>query len=640
MAGKSVSIVILAILPISLSMQMNGAPGVSSKVEAPHNMMLTALKSNADSAAEMGRVFERSDEQHRKSMDEISKTMTQPKALEVLQKSQFANSSTLNRMASLLTGTKNLRKTSSADDGFGGLDGARKLLNDMLYEVMTTYDAEIAKCTDYYSKQCALMEVARGQISAANYIAATARGLILDSQATINHCEISIPETKLELKNHERKCESEKASMNDKLKIIMDDIAIMTMILELSDCDAKLLQMNKLAMLKCKDQCTNKDYLTFNHKGLEQHLRQLKSPGMQELMSKTFADLFNDAEPEASVQLVQVEGSEYMEAVRNKTEQDQATAATAQAPKKTKYKNKILPRTEVPSNPCTDPDAGAPSAADKRAAKCTLKKSPRCYNLQGRFLQIQAGIADSRDALLDDIAKTEQSCKETTRLLEASIGSDSSLLISSQTKLSQAMEKENSAGESGRKVNEENELYDADLQKQMKTCSKNYIDYETDICAFRKIRGDVFKKLKPGHTGFFQDCEVSPWTPEECNEKCAGGVQNLTRSVLSHPNGGSKCLPLKSEKKCNRSPCPVNCVLKEWGGWSRCSSKCGGGQSQRVRDVKQAEQHDGTPCDATVQVKQCNVEACEKDCVLHEWTKWTVCSKDCDGGTIRRERMI
>merc|ERR1719408_238385 len=168
----------------------------------------------------------------------------------------------------------NLRKQSNSEDGFGGLDGARRLLNDMLHEVMIKYDAEIAKCTDYYSKQCALMEVARGQISAANYVAATARGLILDSQASINHCEISIPETKLELKNHNSKCKSELSKMNKNLKIIMDDVAIMTMILEMSDCDAKLMQTHKLAMLKCEDSCTKKDYVTFNHKGLQKRVSE------------------------------------------------------------------------------------------------------------------------------------------------------------------------------------------------------------------------------------------------------------------------------------------------------------------------------------------------------------------------------
>merc|ERR1719258_80290 len=71
-------------------------------------------------------------------------------------------------------------------------------------------------------------------------------------------------------------------------------------------------------------------------------------------------------------------------------------------------------------NPCNDRHGGAPSAATKRAAKCTITKSPQCYKLQERFLLIQAGIKDDRDALLEDIASMEKHCEETKNtLLEA-----------------------------------------------------------------------------------------------------------------------------------------------------------------------------------------------------------------------------
>merc|ERR1719247_2697445 len=157
-------------------------------------------------------------------------------------------------------------------------------------------------------------------------------------------------------------------------------------------------------------------------------------------------------------------------------------------------------------NPCTDPAAGAPSASTKRAAKCTLKKSPRCYKLQGRFLQIQAGIADDRDQLMDDIEKHEESCKAMKKSLEDSISNDQSLLSASQTKLAAATEKEATAGENARQVSKENDQYKADLEKQMKSCNTNYVNFETELCALKKIRGDLFKKMAPGHNGFFQDC--------------------------------------------------------------------------------------------------------------------------------------
>jgi len=178
------------------------------------------------------------------------------------------------------------------------------------------------------------------------------------------------------------------------------------------------------------------------------------------------------------------------------------------------------------------------------------------------------------------------------------------------------------------------------LVKQMKKCSGNYINFETELCALKKIRGELYKMKGDGHNGFFQDCEVSKWGPEECTKKCAGGTQKLIRSVLTHPNGGTKCLPLAAMRSCNNHPCPVDCVLAAWTGWSKCSADCGGGVTQRLRDVKQAMKYNGKPCSAKKETKACNIKACEKDCDLSDWTKWTACSKDCDGGTRKRQKFV
>merc|ERR1740117_1095559 len=311
----------------------------------------------------MGRVFSRSDVSHRQSMEKISKSLSLPNALEIANGALPNSGSALAKITSLLSGSKSLR-SNNKDDGFGGLDGARVLLNSMIHEAMTKYDAEIAKCTDYYAKQCALMEIARGQISAANFIAANSRALILDAQGIINQMEKDIPATKKELKDHNSKCKGELLAMDGRLKILMGDIAVMTMILKMSDCDAKFMQMAKLSMLKCKDQCSSKTTVTFNHNQLQGQVDKLQSQASRDLMTSTFADMFEGADDTDSTQFLQAHGSDYAEV-------DQST------PNKTAFNNPPVPRTKVPSNPCTDPNKGAPSAEDKRAAKCTLKKSPQ-----------------------------------------------------------------------------------------------------------------------------------------------------------------------------------------------------------------------------------------------------------------------
>merc|ERR1719482_1194401 len=124
---------------------------------------------------------------------------------------------------------------------------------------------------------------------------------------------------------------------------------------------------------------------------------------------------------------------------------------------KTQFNNPPVPRTIVPANPCTDPNGGAPSAADKRAAKCTIAASPQCYKLQERFLLIQAGIMDDRDALLEDIASMEKHCEETKNTLEKQIADDQEMLSDAQTKLGEATGKEASAGETARQTAAEHE---------------------------------------------------------------------------------------------------------------------------------------------------------------------------------------
>merc|ERR1719352_2234906 len=235
------------------------------------------------------------------------KGMTVPNAVNVLQKHNLYTPALSQVTGIALKGNNHLRKQPV---GYSGIDGARQLLNDMIFESMSKYDAEIAKCTEYYSKQCAAMEACRGQIAASNYIAANSRMLILDSQATINKCEIDIPTMKLELKQHNLKCKHELLKLNTRLKIILGDIAVMTMILEMTDCEKKLLQMKNFALLHCTDQCTHKAFVEFNHKGLQAKVAKLQSSLSQELMHSTFADLFEGVESMEAVEFFQMDAKQ------------------------------------------------------------------------------------------------------------------------------------------------------------------------------------------------------------------------------------------------------------------------------------------------------------------------------------------
>ena len=59
-----------------------------------------------------------------------------------------------------------------------------------------------------------------------------------------------------------------------------------------------------------------------------------------------------------------------------------------------------------------------------------------------------------------------------------------------------------------------------------------------------------------------------------------------------------------------------------------------------LREVKRAMKYNGKPCAKTSQAVACNPQSCEKDRELTAWTKWSWCSKDCDGGTRKRQRFV
>merc|ERR550514_1435457 len=559
-------------------------------------------------------------------MTNIMKTMSTDKAWHVLEKNNLTTPALVEVAGGLVGKQSHLRKQPK---GYAGLDGARKLLNDMIFESLSKYDAEIAKCTEYYAVQCAAMEACRGQIAASNFIAANSRTLILDAQSRINRCEVDIPTRKLELKQHNAQCAAALKKMNARLKIIMGDIAVMVIILKMTDCDAKkFVQMKKMALLRCEDPCTKQSFITFKDDDMKHQISQLQSISSSKVVQDTFADLFDGVQDMESMEFLQLELHAQVSPIVNKT----------------KFNNPPVPRTAVPMNPCTDPAKGAPSAATKRAAKCTLTGA-KCYKLQERFLLIQSGIKDDRDALMQDIASMEAHCKLTKETLEKQIQDDKDTLAESQVKLGDATQKEAAAGETARQTAAQHDQYDTELREMMKKCQEHYIGFEGELCALKKIRGELMKMKGDGHSGFFQDCEVSKWDPEECTKKCfqkgrSQGEQKLTRSVMAHPNGGAGCLPLAAMKKCNLQPCPVDCKVSTWSGWSKCSAECGGGVQQRLKEVERAPKYGGKKCGAISEARGCNGQACEEDCELGQWTKWSWCSKDCDGGTRKRQRFV
>lgn len=75
------------------------------------------------------------------------------------------------------------------------------------------------------------------------------------------------------------------------------------------------------------------------------------------------------------------------------------------------------------------------------------------------------------------------------------------------------------------------------------------------------------------------------------------------------------------------SGCPVNCVLSDWSEWSVCDE----GTQTRTRTVITPASNGGTPCGPLTETRSCAV-----DCVVSDWSEWSECIE----GTRTRTRTV
>ena len=150
------------------------------------------------------------------------------------------------------------------------------------------------------------------------------------------------------------------------------------------------------------------------------------------------------------------------------------------------------------------------------------------------------------------------------------------------------------------------------------------------------------------------DCKVGVWVPGECSVACddncdyddsdkvCGGWQTLTREVVTPPNNkyGVKCPSLSKLIRCNQIKCSVDCLLIEWSEWSKCTADCDGGVQTHTRSVLTKPVNGGMACDTLEESEPCNSMSCDRDCTLDSWTPWTPCSMACGRGFQEKFRHV
>jgi len=576
----------------------------------------------------------------------LNSTLSVDGALAIVKKARASNATAvelinegLHSGSSLQTQRLRTRSLKSlVEEGFSpssSLQKANNVLGQMITEAEMEYDQLHLECSQYFKKQCSLMETCREDISSANSIAAAERSRVLASQKEINICEVRLPRLKFDLATNIKQCNTRLGYLRRDLSVVMNDVAVMEEVIKLTQCTGNFfMQMGVPMLCQCTHSGKKSSFATLSHAGLHDRLSSLKSEHAKRLVQ------------EGLMELAEGQGGEDSEAEAGEegTSQTPSTAtlppSTGLAPPNvtiTKFKNPPLPQAALPSDPC----AGISYDNGQGGGGCVLRKTPACFNLQNKFLTIQGETVDKRDELLEEIKNLEAACKEAQENLEAEIETFTTKQADEHTKLADATSGENEAAEEGQTKSVQHSQLKTSMLDMRTSCSAKFRSIESELCALKKIRGEL-NKMKGATHPFFQDCEVAEkWEEKDCSATCGGGTQELTRAIITPSSGGgAQCPPTKQMQKCNEQPCPINCKMSQWSGFSACSADCGGGVSERTRTIKVQPRYEGDPCGETTETLPCNMQACDKDCVLAKWSKWSECSKACDSGRMTRRRAV
>eukprot|EP00937_MAST-01D_sp_MAST-1D-sp2_P006185 g6185.t1 len=131
-----------------------------------------------------------------------------------------------------------------------------------------------------------------------------------------------------------------------------------------------------------------------------------------------------------------------------------------------------------------------------------------------------------------------------------------------------------------------------------------------------------------------QDCQVTPWAGwNPCSQSCGtGGLRTRARTVTHEPFGkaAKPCPKLMMQQACNTKACPtpapspaptriptlaptpptVDCAVGDWGSWSACSARCGGGTQNKTRAITTHPTVNGKSCPQLSGSRACNTQQC------------------------------
>lgn len=280
-------------------------------------------------------------------------------------------------------------------------------------------------------------------------------------------------------------------------------------------------------------------------------------------------------------------------------------------------------------------EVGAARNRNPRACELGDMPAPRCASLGLGLRRARNHISEQLTVLTNLRRREADKCQAHRDRIQVQITLSKTEQDHANEDLAAAMSERGGLTERRDSHKERAKLLGKEMEETQEQCRMKLDTLKSELTNALRVRQGLYLHASGSHPGI-QDCEVTEWVYGSCTKKCMEsptddvGALTATRTVLTYNDpSGMPCPPLEARLPCGRKPCPVDCQMGEWEGWSSCTAPCGGGTQTRNRYVKRPARNGGRICTSRSEIRLCNSASCDVECQLFDWTMWSPCSRAC-----------
>jgi hypothetical protein len=556
----------------------------------------------------------------------------------------------------LPTDVQALVKTASTSGTKGQFDEtsmakARIALNDLVEKAWVELDDKIIECKEYQEMNRATFDQVVTDISRLVEQITDLERVETESLEGISKMEMEIKAVEAELSKETKIYNYNFAKNNEELMKRQNDLDVFQFILTFTRCaDAtSLLQSNVNETRICAIKGGGHS-MCFRNYGAQTKFNQMMSHSSKRAISQILAEVEGHKLPNF-MQL-----SEDPAPTGTTTANPAIAAAIASPAEPVAGGDEPLPKGFVPAPFCCE--AYGVSCGPSGGGIMCSPDPPDCGLLHDKLSLMWGDYKDKVDELTMEMNKNAYMFEE----LQIELNDQIKILANSKARFSMMLSEARSNLAADREEVKAKEMQKMDIEKAylafMKLCCERvkWIMFQ-DMCALIVVRNAVLESSADCPGTQIVDCDVDNWVGKKCTVDCddacpavpdatevyeCGGWQEIYRKIVVDPPDecGLRCPALTRTKKCNQKKCPVDCVMSEWSGWSKCTADCEGGVRAQTRSLLTKPKNGGIACNTNEETEACNTMSCDRDCTLAPWTPWEPCSVACGTGFQNRNRHV